>query len=320
MQESDEDALTEARRYLTDLMVFEGAKFIVPNEVTSNEVAVPSAADNAGMASENTGIAESSAVDSGSDEAAEAADRQVKAGNKTTGADRVAVASVVEAGDKADVASSAVGTEREDLDEAKISSEETVATALPGAEEGNALELFRQQICECTQCPLGATRKRFVFGAGDPAAGIMFVGEAPGAEEDRQGEPFVGAAGQLLTKIIAAMELRREDVYICNILKCRPPNNRDPQPAEIEQCEPYLKHQIELIQPKVICTLGRFAAQTLLRSSDSMGRMRGQVHHYEGIPLVATYHPAALLRNPQWKRPTWEDIKRVRQVYDGVEL
>ena len=148
----------------------------------------------------------------------------------------------------------------------------------------------------------------------------MFVGEAPGAEEDRRGEPFVGAAGQLLTKIIAAMGLGRADVYICNILKCRPPNNRDPQPNEIAECEPYLKRQIAIIQPKVICTLGRFAAQTLLRSSESMGRLRGQAHQYEGIPLVATYHPAALLRNPQWKRPTWEDVKKVRALYDDVVL
>ncbi|HIG53571.1 MAG TPA: uracil-DNA glycosylase [Candidatus Latescibacteria bacterium] len=200
--------------------------------------------------------------------------------------------------------------------------EESIALGLAPsvADDGNALDIFRQQICDCSKCSLGSTRQNFVFGAGNPAAGIMFVGEAPGADEDRQGEPFVGAAGQLLNKIISAMDLRREDVYICNILKCRPPNNRDPQADEIEQCEPYLKRQIELIQPKVICTLGRFAAQTLLRSSDSMGRMRGQSHQYEGIPLVATYHPAALLRNAQWKRPTWEDMKRVRQIYDGVEL
>jgi len=159
-----------------------------------------------------------------------------------------------------------------------------------------------------------------VFGSGDPAAGIMFIGEAPGAEEDRAGQPFVGKAGQLLTKIIEAMGLSRDEVYICNILKCRPPNNRDPLPAEIEQCEPYLKRQIEIVQPRVICTLGRFAAQTLLGSREPMGRLRDQAHHYEGIPLVATYHPAALLRNPQWKRPTWEDVKRVRKLYDGVEL
>ena len=184
----------------------------------------------------------------------------------------------------------------------------------------DTLEAFRLQICDCTCCGLGATRQQFVFGSGDPAAGIMFIGEAPGADEDRVGQPFVGRAGQLLTKIIEAMGLSRDEVYICNILKCRPPNNRDPLPDEIEQCEPYLKRQIEIVQPRVICTLGRFAAQTLLRSSEPMGRLRDHDHQYEGIPLVATYHPAALLRNSQWKRPTWEDMKRVRKLYDGVEL
>lgn len=187
-------------------------------------------------------------------------------------------------------------------------------------DQGEALDVFREEICKCTRCPLGANRNQFVFGSGNPDAGIMFVGEAPGADEDRSGLPFVGAAGQLLTKIIEAMELLREEVYICNILKCRPPNNRDPQPEEIAQCEPYLKRQIELVQPRVLCTLGRFAAQTLLRSDLTMGRLRLSEHRYEGIPLVATYHPAALLRNPQWKRPTWEDIKKVRRLYDGVAL
>lgn len=148
----------------------------------------------------------------------------------------------------------------------------------------------------------------------------MFVGEAPGAEEDRQGLPFVGEAGRLLTRIIEAIEMQREEVYICNVLKCRPPNNRDPRPEEVQTCEPYLKRQIEIIQPKVICSLGRFATQTLLRTTESMGRLRGRTHEYEGIPVIPTYHPAALLRNPQWKRPTWEDMKRVRQTYDGVEL
>ncbi len=198
--------------------------------------------------------------------------------------------------------------------------EDAVAAEEPAAEPASSLEAFRQQICQCTRCRLGATRNQFVFGSGREDAGIMFVGEAPGADEDRSGQPFVGAAGQLLTKIIEAMGLARDDVYICNILKCRPPNNRDPQPDEIEQCEPYLKRQIEWVQPRVICTLGRFAAQTLLRSDQSMGRLRQSEHRYEGIPLVATYHPAALLRNPQWKRPTWEDIKKVRLLYDGVEL
>lgn len=148
----------------------------------------------------------------------------------------------------------------------------------------------------------------------------MFVGEAPGAEEDRQGLPFVGEAGRLLTRIIEAIEMQREEVYICNVLKCRPPNNRDPRPEEVQTCEPHLKRQIEIIQPKVICSLGRFATQTLLRTTESMGRLRGRTHEYEGIPVIPTYHPAALLRNPQWKRPTWEDMKRVRQTYDGVEL
>ena len=188
------------------------------------------------------------------------------------------------------------------------------------SDEGLTLDAFREEICTCTRCPLGATRNQFVFGSGDPNAGIMFVGEAPGADEDQSGLPFVGAAGQLLTKIIEAMGLSREEVYICNILKCRPPGNRDPQPEEIAQCEPYLKRQIDLVQPRVLCTLGRFAAQTLLRSDLTMGRLRQSEHRYEGIPLVATYHPAALLRNPQWKRPTWEDIKKVRRLYDGVAL
>jgi len=159
-----------------------------------------------------------------------------------------------------------------------------------------------------------------VFGSGDPKADILFVGEAPGADEDRAGEPFVGAAGQLLTKIIEAMGMKREDVFICNVLKCRPPNNRDPLPEEVASCEPYLKEQIRMVAPKVICCLGKFASQALLRSQSSLSRMRGQQHEYEGIPLVVTYHPAALLRNAAYKRDTWEDVKWVRRIYDGVEL
>jgi len=199
-------------------------------------------------------------------------------------------------------------------------SEPAEKESVVASDEGLTLDAFREEICTCTRCPLGSTRNQFVFGSGDPNAGIMFVGEAPGADEDQSGLPFVGAAGQLLTKIIEAMGLSREEVYICNILKCRPPSNRDPQPEEIAQCEPYLKRQIDLVQPRVLCTLGRFAAQTLLRSDLTMGRLRQSEHRYEGIPLVATYHPAALLRNPQWKRPTWEDIKKVRRLYDGVAL
>ena len=215
---------------------------------------------------------------------------------------------------------SGLGEEEISTSEETSASEPAERESVVASDEGLTLDAFREEICTCTRCPLGATRNQFVFGSGDPNAGIMFVGEAPGADEDQSGLPFVGAAGQLLTKIIEAMGLSREEVYICNILKCRPPGNRDPQPEEIAQCEPYLKRQIDLVQPRVLCTLGRFAAQTLLRSDLTMGRLRQSEHRYEGIPLVATYHPAALLRNPQWKRPTWEDIKKVRRLYDGVAL
>ena len=304
MEKSNEDALSEARRYLTDLMVFEGAKFVVPIEVKAEKASSPQAVEST---VDPMAPAEEVVALVGEEADADAA--------PIIGPMAPAEEIVAPAGEEADA----------DATDLPMPATAIVAAADgqvedPIADDGNALDIFRQQICDCSKCSLGSTRQNFVFGAGNPAAGIMFVGEAPGADEDRQGEPFVGAAGQLLNKIISAMDLRREDVYICNILKCRPPNNRDPQPDEIEQCEPYLKRQIELIQPKVICTLGRFAAQTLLRSSDSMGHMRGQSHQYEGIPLVATYHPAALLRNAEWKRPTWEDMKRVRQIYDGVEL
>ena len=291
MEKSNEDTLSEVRRYLTDLMVFEGGKFVVPIEVKAEKIVAPVGEE----------VAPPQAVEPIIGQMAPA-EEIVAAVRKEADADAMDLPTPATA-----IVAAADGKAPGQAED-------------PIADDGNALEIFRQQICDCSKCPLGSTRQNFVFGAGNPAAGIMFVGEAPGADEDRQGEPFVGAAGQLLNKIISAMDLRREDVYICNILKCRPPNNRDPQPDEIEQCEPFLKRQIELIQPKVICTLGRFAAQTLLRSSDSMGHMRGQSHQYEGIPLVATYHPAALLRNAQWKRPTWEDMKRVRQIYDGVEL
>lgn len=197
-----------------------------------------------------------------------------------------------------------------------------VADALPDAlpDDGGDIEVFRQQICACVRCPLGHTRNQFVFGSGNPAADILFVGEAPGQEEDRQGIPFVGAAGELLTKIIGAMNLTREDVYICNVLKCRPPNNRDPQPEEVASCEPYLQRQIALVQPKVICCLGRHAAHALLKTDKSLSRLRGQLHEYAGIPLVVTYHPAALLRNAGYKRAAWEDVKWVRKLQDGTEL
>ncbi|MBR9978678.1 MAG: uracil-DNA glycosylase [Bacteroidetes bacterium] len=173
-------------------------------------------------------------------------------------------------------------------------------------------------IRECMNCALGESRNNVVFGVGNPAADIVIIGEAPGAEEDKKGEPFVGRAGQLLNKILEAVQLKREDVFICNILKCRPPGNRDPLASEVEQCEPYLHKQLALLQPKIILALGRIAAQTLLRTNASLTTLRASVHTYQGIPLMVTYHPAALLRNPNWKRPTWEDVQKFRALYDNI--
>lgn len=171
-------------------------------------------------------------------------------------------------------------------------------------------------ICNCLKCDLGATRTKFVFGVGNPNADIMVIGEAPGADEDAQGEPFVGRAGQLLNKILEAVQFKREEVFIANILKCRPPNNRKPNPGEVEQCEPYLWKQIELIKPKFILCLGLTAAQTILKTTESMGQLRLSTHLYRNTPVIVTYHPAALLRNPNWKRPTWEDVQRLRKMVD----
>lgn len=179
-----------------------------------------------------------------------------------------------------------------------------------------SLDTLNQMICSCQKCPLGRTRTKFVFGVGNPNADIVVIGEAPGADEDAKGEPFVGAAGQLLNKILSAINFGREDVYICNILKCRPPGNRTPERSEVEQCEPYLLRQLDLIKPKFILALGLTAANTLLNRKARMGELRGAVHDYNGIKVVVTYHPAALLRNPQWKRPTWEDVQMLRRMYD----
>ncbi len=191
---------------------------------------------------------------------------------------------------------------------------------LENPSKADTLEAFASQVKTCRACRLCDGRIHVVFGSGNPNADVMFVGEAPGREEDLQGLPFVGPAGDLLTKMIAGIKLTREDIYIANIIKCRPPGNRDPQADEIEQCEPYLLRQIAFIQPKVICALGRFAAQTLLKTTTSLGRLRGKVYGYNGIKLIPTYHPAALLRNPQWKRPAWEDLKLLRFEYDGLQL
>jgi DNA polymerase len=178
-----------------------------------------------------------------------------------------------------------------------------------------SLDDFHRSIQDCQACSLGSTRTHFVFGVGNPEADLMFVGEAPGEKEDLEGVPFVGRAGKLLDDILKAIELSREDVYIANVLKCRPPNNRDPNKEEIDLCEPYLLKQIEMIKPKLLVALGRISATTLLRTKDSLTSMRGQVFDYHGTDMVVTYHPAALLRNPNWKRPAWEDFKKIRDMY-----
>ncbi len=182
--------------------------------------------------------------------------------------------------------------------------------------DASSLDALKRAICNCMDCALGATRKNFVFGSGNPNASVMVIGEAPGADEDEQGLPFVGRAGQLLTKILESIDLKRDDVFICNILKCRPPNNRRPTAIETDSCEPYLWKQIELVRPKFILALGLTAANTLLKNKESMGNLRGKIHDYQGIATIVTYHPAALLRNPTWKRDTWEDVKFLRSLID----
>lgn len=181
----------------------------------------------------------------------------------------------------------------------------------------SALEAVRAELGDCRRCPLHRTRHRLVFGEGSPQAELVFVGEAPGADEDAQGRPFVGRAGQLLTKIVEAMGLKRDEVYIGNILKCRPPGNRNPQPDEIAACEPFLIRQLQMIRPKVICALGTFAAHTLLKSEAPISVLRGCFHTYQGIPLMPTYHPAYLLRNPGAKKQVWEDVQMVMKALRG---
>lgn len=173
-------------------------------------------------------------------------------------------------------------------------------------------------VAACRGCSLHKAARHPVPGEGDPQAEFLCVGEAPGANEDEQGRPFVGDAGQLLTKILGAIQLSRDEVFICNVLKHRPPGNRDPLPDEVLACQPYLLRQIELVKPRVILALGRFAAQTLLQTGAAIGALRGKVHRYHGVPLIVTYHPAALLRNEAWKRPTWEDVKLARRILDAA--
>ncbi|HWR82619.1 MAG TPA: uracil-DNA glycosylase [Candidatus Deferrimicrobium sp.] len=174
-------------------------------------------------------------------------------------------------------------------------------------------------ICTCQLCPLGQTRNKFVYGVGNIDADLMFIGEAPGRDEDLQGEPFVGRAGQLLDRILTAMGLSRQEVYIANILKCRPPENRDPLPEEVDKCLPHLHEQIRLIRPMLLCSLGRIAAQFLMKTSAPLSKMRGKWHDVEGVPMLVTYHPAALLRFPGYKKDTWEDMQVLKQRYDELK-
>jgi uracil-DNA glycosylase family 4 len=184
--------------------------------------------------------------------------------------------------------------------------------------KANSLEELRAAIGDCRRCKLCSGRTNLVFGVGNPNAELMFIGEGPGRDEDLQGEPFVGRAGQLLTDIITkGMGMRREDVYIANVVKCRPPENRNPEPDEVAACEPFLKKQIELVRPRIIVALGKFAVQTLLQSKAPITKLRGQWHSYHGIKLMPTFHPAYLLRNPADKKLVWEDIKKVIKELRG---
>jgi DNA polymerase len=179
------------------------------------------------------------------------------------------------------------------------------------------LEDIRADLGDCQRCGLAASRSKIVYGVGNPNARLVLVGEAPGREEDLKGEPFVGEAGQLLDRILLAMGMQREEVYICNVLKCRPPNNRDPEPQEVATCEPFLIRQLAAIQPQVIVALGRFAVQSLLKTRTPISRLRGEWQRYQGIPLMPTYHPAYLLRNPSGKRDVWEDMKEVMRLLNS---
>jgi uracil-DNA glycosylase family 4 len=192
--------------------------------------------------------------------------------------------------------------------------QEVAVPAVGSPSAHRTLDEIRRELGDCRRCKLCAARKQIVFGSGNPRARLVFVGEGPGAEEDAQGLPFVGAAGQLLTKMISAMGLRRDDVYICNVVKCRPPGNRNPEPDEISACEPFLRAQLESIGPEVVVALGKFAAQTLLREATPITRLRGQWRTYQGMRLMPTFHPAYLLRNPAEKKPCWEDLKAVMAV------
>lgn len=192
------------------------------------------------------------------------------------------------------------------------------AAPVAAAEADEDLDAIRADLKDCRRCKLSAGRTNIVFGSGNPNADLMFIGEAPGGEEDTQGLPFVGRAGQLLTKIIESVGISRKDVYICNIVKCRPPGNRNPEPDEIRACEQFVFRQIAAVKPRIICTLGAFGAQTVLRTTEPIGRLRGRLLDYRGRKLVATFHPAYLLRNPIEKRKVWEDMQIIRKFLQSA--
>jgi uracil-DNA glycosylase family 4 len=205
--------------------------------------------------------------------------------------------------------------------DSRQSSVDSPEPTVQGPQPSESLAAIREDIGDCVRCKLCSLgRKQIVFGVGNPNADLMFVGEAPGRDEDIQGIPFVGRAGQKLTQIIEAIGLKREDVYIANVIKCRPPENRNPEPDEVEQCEPFLFRQVDTIRPKVIVALGTFAAKSLLKSNESISRLRGRVFDYRGAKLVPTFHPAFLLRNPSCRREVWEDMKKVRALLTGTDV
>jgi len=187
----------------------------------------------------------------------------------------------------------------------------------PEVDKKNLIDSLKDKYKNCQKCPLSQGRINFVYGDGNPSARLMLIGEGPGAEENRTGHVFVGKAGQLLNKMLQAIKIKREDIYICNIVKCRPPGNRDPLPNEVNSCIPYLMEQIKIIKPEVILLLGRVAAQTLLNTNQSLTEMRKLDHEFSGIRTFVSYHPAALLRNPQWKKPAWIDLQRLQAFYDN---
>jgi len=191
---------------------------------------------------------------------------------------------------------------------------------LPESNNQKRLNELQQQYSNCTKCSLSQSRHNFVYGEGNPNALAMLIGEGPGEQEDKTGRPFVGAAGQLLEKMLAAINLKRSDVYIANIVKCRPPGNRNPEAEERRACLPYLLEQIQIIQPKLLLLLGLVSAQTLLNNNNTLGWHRGKIHYFMDIPALVTYHPSALLRNPEWKKPAWVDLQEFQKEYDKLRL